>query len=153
GAPLLYYQWLHGGIPIPGETNSSIFIPAVQRGYTGEYSIVVRNNGGTITAVLGTLLLDESPVILQSPQAVPVLIDHTVRLDVTASGAVPLQYQWRLNGVEISGLNASTLILPRASPSDAGLYDVVVANDQGRATSAVTRLTVVVDPAFDVRRD
>lgn len=153
GAPILYYQWLHDGGTIAGETNSWLVVPEVQRSNTGQYSIIVSNNGGVTTGLVAILLLDESPVITQSPQALPVMVDYAARFDVTASGAVPLHYQWRFNGADLAGANGPTLVIPHARTNDAGSFDVVVANDQGGATSAVTRLTVVLDPVFDVRRD
>jgi hypothetical protein len=153
GAPILYYQWLHDGSAIAGETNSWLVVPDVQRSDTGQYSIIVSNNGGTTTGLVATLLLDESPIITSSPQALPVMMDCTARFDVVATGAVPLHYQWRFNGANLPGATGSTFVIPHVRTSDAGSYDVVVANDQGGATSAVARLAVVLDPVFDVRRD
>ena len=70
----------------------------------------------------------------------------TVGQDVTwtadATGSAPFTYQWRKNGVAIAGATAATLTLTNIQGTDAGTYDVVIANTAGSATSNVATLTV-----------
>ncbi len=54
---------------------------------------------------------------------------------VTASGAPPISYQWRLNSVDLPGATGPTLTFPSPQPSNAGSYDCVVHNNCGMATS------------------
>lgn len=61
---------------------------------------------------------------------------------VTASGVFPPSYQWRKDGVNISGATAATLNLPHAHLADAGGYDCVVSNVNGVLASSVATLTV-----------
>jgi hypothetical protein len=61
---------------------------------------------------------------------------------VTASGVFPPTYQWRKDGVNLSGATAATLNLPHAHLADAGGYDCVVSNVNGVLASSVATLTV-----------
>ncbi|MBC7369489.1 MAG: hypothetical protein H7343_22195, partial [Undibacterium sp.] len=63
----------------------------------------------------------------------------------TATGAGPLAYQWRRNGVALAGATSATLGLTATSVGDVGDYSVVVTNSLGAATSLAAALTV--DPS------
>jgi hypothetical protein len=65
---------------------------------------------------------------------------------VTATGTAPLTFQWRRNGTPRSGATASSLTLSSVQPTDAGSYDVVVANAAGSVTSSPAVLTVQSTP-------
>ena len=66
---------------------------------------------------------------------------------VTATGGAPLAYQWKKNGADISGANASTYITPATSMGDSGaVFAVAVSNSAGTATSSDARLTVTAAP-------
>ena len=61
---------------------------------------------------------------------------------VTATGAGPLSYQWRKDGVDISGATSSWLTIS-ATPSDNGAkFGVAVRNRSGSVASATATLTV-----------
>ena len=71
----------------------------------------------------------------------------------TISGALglgPISYQWRHSGANLPGRTSQTLVIPVASPADAGSYDVVVSNPAGSVTSAppAAVLTVINPPVF-----
>lgn len=65
-----------------------------------------------------------------------------------ATGTPPLTYRWRLNGStltdndRINGANATSLTISDIQSSDAGIYTVVVGNDDGSLTSAGATLTL-----------
>ncbi len=65
-----------------------------------------------------------------------------VSFRIEASGALPLAYQWRFNGVAIPNATDATLVLTNVQSTDAGGYKVVVTNSFGATTSIVARLTV-----------
>jgi hypothetical protein len=88
------------------------------------------------------------PIITGQPIAQPVHPGRGVSFSVDASGAKPLAYQWRKDGValadnnHISGANTAALTIHKARPSDAGQYDVVVSNMCGVAVSEPATLSV-----------
>ena len=59
-----------------------------------------------------------------------------------------MTYQWRKNGVAISGATAATLTFGSATTADAASYSVVVSNSGGSVTSANAVLTVQVPPSI-----
>ena len=62
--------------------------------------------------------------------------------EVTAGGAGPLTYQWRLDGANLPGATANTYAIPSATAADAGSYSVVVTNAAGAVTSSSALLAV-----------
>lgn len=83
-----------------------------------------------------------APVITTQPQSITVAQGNPASFSVTATGTPPLSYQWRKNGVNISGATNSTYTIPSVAPSHAGNYSVVVTNSAGSATSNNATLTV-----------
>lgn len=73
-------------------------------------------------------------------------------LSVAVIGSRPLSFQWRRDGVplvegpRVQGVAGSRLRIDPIESSDAGLYDVIVANTYGRMTSQAATVAVVVLP-------
>jgi hypothetical protein len=63
-------------------------------------------------------------------------------LNVAASGALPLAYQWYKDGGATAGATSAALAFGYLRLSDAGSYQVVVSNAYGAATSSVASLVV-----------
>jgi hypothetical protein len=82
------------------------------------------------------------PVISTQPQTQTVDANTPTTFSVTASGA-PLTYQWKFNGNIIPNATNSTYVIPSTSPTNAGLYTVVVSNPSGPVTSNPAQLTVL----------
>jgi hypothetical protein len=59
-----------------------------------------------------------------------------------ASGEPAPALQWRKDGRRSTGATEATLAIAQASPSDAGLYDVVASNPSGSAASERARVDV-----------
>ncbi len=83
-----------------------------------------------------------APFFTSQPATQTVTIGETATFSVTASGTPPLSYQWRLNGTNIVGAVADTLVLTNVQPSAAGTYSVVVSNYLGSAISSNATLVV-----------
>ena len=86
-----------------------------------------------------------APAITAQPPGKRVVVGSELSLGVTATGAAPLAYQWRLNGVALAGATGATLLIPAVKVADAGDYSVVITNALGAATSVAA--AVAVDPA------
>jgi len=74
----------------------------------------------------------------------------TATFTVTASGSVPLHYQWWFNPNTPVGGNSNSLVIAPATTNNAGNYFVVVTNAAGAVTSSVATLTIIppVPPAI-----
>ena len=79
------------------------------------------------------------PTITTHPVSQTVSPGANVTFSVTAAGSPPLQYQWLFNGSDLPGATSATLQLMNVQADDIGIYEVVVTNAAGTATS---------DPAF-----
>ena len=113
-------------------------------GAAGGYGDVFRLSGSGLPSPL--------PLIaIQPSNPPPTLTGFTATLSVVALGGAPLSYQWRHNGValsggdDFSGLDLATLTVDAASPGDAGTYSVVVSNFYGVTASSNAILTVLAD--------
>ncbi|MGH9762674.1 MAG: immunoglobulin domain-containing protein, partial [Blastocatellia bacterium] len=99
---------------------------------------------GTITIAGQTFTISQdcpTPVITASPVNQTMCVGSRAGLSVTASGR-NLTYQWRKNGVSISGARSQTFNIASVSANDAGQYDVVVSGDCGSVTSSQATLSV-----------
>jgi len=147
------FQWLQGGVPIPGATSSSFTIANVQPTNAGRYSVTIVNGGGTVTSAKATLTVYIPPAITTQPQSQTVIQgDHQKAVfSVAATGTAPLNYQWYLNGSPAGGGNNSTLTINNPQSNQAGNYMVVVKNNWGSVTSAVATLTIYVPPTIQTQ--
>ncbi len=82
-----------------------------------------------------------APGITTQPQNQTVAVGGTARFAVEATGTAPLSYQWRKDGANVAGTDA-TLTISNVQPGNAGNYTVVVSNGGGSATSLPATLTV-----------
>jgi uncharacterized delta-60 repeat protein len=83
------------------------------------------------------------PVITAQPINVIANAQQSATFTVTATGTPPLSYQWRKDGVNVTGATSASLTLSNVQTSQAGNYSVVITNDYGSATSSIASLTVV----------
>jgi PKD repeat protein len=84
-----------------------------------------------------------APVITTQPANQTVAAGQTATFSVVASGTAPLTYQWKKNGVAISGAISASYTTPSTTASDNGATFVcVVSNAVGIATSNPATLTV-----------
>ena len=89
-----------------------------------------------------------APQITTQPANQTVSVGQAATFSVVATGAAPLQYQWRKNGSAISGANGSSYPTPGAVSGDNGSsFTVVVTNTAGSMTSSAATLTVTAAAA------
>jgi endonuclease/exonuclease/phosphatase family metal-dependent hydrolase len=91
------------------------------------------------------------PGIVAQPQSVTVQQGGTANFTVSANGTTPLSFQWRLNGMELTGATTTSFSITNVQPADAGDYSVVVTNSAGSATSTNATLTVDSAPAISAQ--
>ena len=86
------------------------------------------------------------PGVLTQPTDQVATAGDNVSFSVTAAGTPPLSYQWRLNGTDLIGATAGSLVLTNVQPADAGSYSVLVSNNLAVAVSSNAVLTVNPPP-------
>lgn len=138
------YQWRFAGADLPGETNATLVRENITPDLAGDYSVRVSNPYGTIESSNATLsVLADFPTITQSPSNQTSWPGGIVNFSVGVTGSEPFSYQWRRNGVNISGATNAGLTLSSLVVTQAGNYSVIVSNQLGAVTSGSGVLTVV----------
>jgi Immunoglobulin domain/Immunoglobulin I-set domain len=113
----------------------------------------MRRMAGTILSLClflstSTVLADGPPTITSQPANRAVLEGQTATFSVAATGELPLSYQWRLNGFNltdggnISGSQTANLTVSNVSYANTGNYSVLVTNLAGATTSSNAALTI-----------
>ncbi len=84
-----------------------------------------------------------APVITMQPASQALTAGQGATFTVAATGTAPLSYQWKKNGVLISGATASSYSIGATTASDNGVaFTVTVSNSAGTTTSSPATLTV-----------
>ena len=83
------------------------------------------------------------PCITGQPQKVTVLPGQPAAFSVTATGAFPLSYQWRFDGVALAGATTPVLTIPAVGTTNTGAYSVLVTNAFGEALSTNAPLVLM----------
>jgi hypothetical protein len=138
------YQWFKDGMPLRGQTNSTLTLKDITVDQAGNYSVEVTDADGnkftsqtskvTVKAVL--------PEIVSQPGNVSIYETGKATMRVTVKGSGH-RYQWKKNGVNIPGETKNTLLLNDAILSDAGEYTVSITNSVGTVTSRAARLRIL----------
>ena len=139
------YQWKKSGVAIAGATSSSYSINPVSLADEGSYTVAITNSAGTALSNAAYLTVSSAavaPSITSQPAAAAAIVGGNATFSVTATGTSPFSYQWRKDGVAISGANGSSLSLSSVTLSEVGTYSVVVSNTAGSATSLGAYFTV-----------
>jgi hypothetical protein len=182
GTGPLAYQWLRNDAPIAGASGSTFTIAAVSAADAADYRVAITNVVSTSPVLSGvaTVSVLSPPVITKQPADLkldqwaaktvsganaPLTSEESQRqnasLELTVETAqdlppnAQLTYQWRKNGMPITGGTLATLKRDFLSVYDTGLYDVEVTEKLGSLLvgSTVSRQAVVVvheRPVFTV---
>jgi alpha-tubulin suppressor-like RCC1 family protein len=141
------YQWRFNGSALPGETNTSIIITNLGTNHAGAYSCRVNNIVSAVTSSSATLtVVGASPQFVSAPTNQTAGFGADVRWEVVVTGASPLSYVWRFNGMAISGATAPSLLISKVDTNDVGDYQVVVSNAFNSITSAPAHLSLRIPP-------
>jgi hypothetical protein len=95
------------------------------------------------------------PSITAQPSSRTVTAGQSASFSIATTGTAPLTYQWKRNGVAITGANSSNYSTAVTTSADNGAqFTAVVSNSAGTATSNVALLTVkaaVMVPSISVQ--
>ena len=140
----IFYQWYKDETPVSGANSSSYVTPPTTLGDNGSiFYCIVADSSGPVKSNNATLLVGEAPVVTDNPDDLTVTEGDQAIFSISATGTAPLQYQWRKDGVNISGATSATYIINSTTLSDNGTtYSCVVTNDYDIAISNNATLTV-----------
>ncbi|MFN7137923.1 MAG: immunoglobulin domain-containing protein, partial [Limisphaerales bacterium] len=146
------YRWFKDGEPlldndrITGSESATLEIIQLEASDSGEYTVQVSNDEGSVNSFPTPLVVTAPPVILLQPESQSPAIGTSATLSVKAGGAAPLQYQWTFNGTNLLNATNSSLTLNNIQGANSGSYRVLVSNVYGNVLSSNAVLTVVTDP-------
>ncbi len=141
----LNYQWLKNGNLIPGASQSTLILNNIQYSDTASYVCHIWNNCGEIYSNAGVLNINILPVITVQPNKTSSCLGDSETLYVVATGD-SLKYQWRLNGIDISGAIQSSITINPVTLANTGDYTCWVYNNCGGVLSNVATLSVNLVP-------
>ena len=136
----LSYQWKKNNTDIPGATSASYTIPNVTSASAGAYMVEVSNPVGSVNS--NTVYLNISVAVQPSPSGQLIATGAGCSLSVSANNATG--YQWRRNGVNISGANSSSYVINDLNAADSGSYAVQIINSASGGCANIVSNVVVV---------
>jgi parallel beta-helix repeat protein len=163
GQTPLFYQWslngtnLANNAHISGATNATVTVSNIVAGDEGNYQVVVTNSHGSAVSSNAALTVLVPAFIAIQPSNQVVTVSGNAAFGVVAGGTAPLSYRWSLNGAplsdggRVSGSVTANLNIADVQTSDNGSYQVMVTNNYGSVTSAVTLLSTTFGTAGVVR--
>jgi hypothetical protein len=112
----------------------------------GNYQVVLSGGGTSLVSNQVSLTVNAANVVpvtlVTQPAATTVDAGQSATFTASASGSLPLSYQWQKDNVDLSGATSATFTLPSAQAADAATYRVLVTNPAGTVTSNGALLTV-----------
>src|SRR2546426_537595 len=129
------YQVVVTNFAINGTTfmNSAAILSA-------ENDMNYNNNYASVTTTITNGCIP--PSILNNPAGSTNCAGIQVTLSALGNGTAP-RYQWRKDGIGIPGASSSAYTVSAPTTADTGLYDVVVTNLCGSATSSAASVAVL----------
>jgi hypothetical protein len=148
GTGSLGYQWRFNGVDLDLQNNSSLLLTNVALENSGDYSVEVRDEFGSVVSSNATLTVLVAPIVLRQPQPQAVMPGFPATFSVTVSNAtLPIGYQWfRAPGTTYTNIVLFTtncsFTIPSVQFSDAGNFRVIITNAAATNTSLFAALTV-----------
>jgi hypothetical protein len=142
----LQFRWLFNGDLLPQATGPTLEFSSILPEQAGEYSVVVYNAAGAVASSNATVSVVIAALITLQPQDYTVWPGSNVTFQVEATSGTPISYQWRKNGIELSGETNLTLSLTNVQRADEGLYDAIITDSVGSVFSRAAKLTLLIRP-------
>jgi outer membrane protein assembly factor BamB len=153
GTEPLSYRWLKDGVDltdggnVSGAKTATLTLANVQIPDAGDYTVVVSNAYGSVTSQAArlTVIACTPPVITLQPVSQTKCAGEPVAFSVAVTG-IDLTYQWRKDGVNISGATNSTYTIQSVAAGDAGSYDCLIDSACG---PPLTSGNLLANPGFE----
>jgi hypothetical protein len=143
------YEWRKDGVTLVTNRSNTYVVSPVTSASAGTYDVILRDDCNPSTAMAssagGRLTVSIAPTIVQQPSATRVICagqPDTLRVRAIATART---FQWRKDGVNISGATDSNYIIPNGIAAVIGNYDCVIS---GQCLPSVTSSICAVDVAF-----
>jgi len=131
--------------PVPAANATSYSDTGLSINTTYTYRLTATNAAGSSSASAGASATTDGapPNITQQPANTSVAAGQSATFTTTATGTPAPTFQWKLNGVNISGATGNSYSTPATIAADDGAsYTVVASNSQGTVTSNAAILSI-----------
>jgi endonuclease/exonuclease/phosphatase family metal-dependent hydrolase len=139
------------GVSFTESASGMTVVSYALRENTGEGALSLDNlRIGTTFADVYSGDSGQPPAITAQSQNQAVTNGASVTLSVTATGTLPLGFQWQFNGTNLPGATSSNLVLSEVTFAQSGFYTCVATNAASSVVSAPISLNVwsAATPAF-----
>jgi hypothetical protein len=133
GTPFITVEAVKYSSVAPWPTGADGFGLSLQRIVPGAYGNDPANWAASAPTPAGNFVGGTAPAITGQPSDRLVVYGNDVLLTAAANGSGPLHYQWRFNGVNLSGATNSILQLLNFQSGQVGTYNILVYNGGGYA--------------------
>jgi autotransporter-associated beta strand protein len=140
------YQWRLNSNPLAGATNDSLTLLNLQSNNAGTYDVVLSNADGSTNSSAAVLSVLRIPSVSSQPSTLMVPTGGVATFRVSATALLPITYQWRFNGSNISGATNASYTVASTQAGNGGTYDVVMTTSDGSVTSAQAQLVLISSP-------
>jgi uncharacterized repeat protein (TIGR03803 family) len=150
------YQWRQNGTNLTdggnlsGAATHTLMLSNITTANAATYSVIASNASGPVTSLDALLgVIASPPFITLQPTNQTLRPGMTATLSAAALGNLPLSYQWRKNGTNLtdagnlSGAATSTLTLSNVIEATSGTYSLMASNVLGSVSSTGAVLSVV----------
>ena len=136
GTATITYQWRKNGVDLPGETNSTLNLTAVDFFDNGTYTVVATNGIGSTTSASAVLTVTSGPIFTSQPPSLkPIALGGSASVLVKTVGSATIRYQWFKDSVLMPGKTSATLAFSNTQVVAEGTYFVRASNGQGATDS------------------
>ncbi len=149
----LMHQWRRNGANIDGKTQPTLVIDNSQAGNAGLYDVTITNAAKTITSAPARLSLRTAPAIISSPQSRYFDSGTAIVLEAIASGSPQPAFTWQRGTTAVTGQTSSfdvatgrtksTLTIPSAALTHAGIYKATAKNTASSAVTPEAKIFVI----------
>jgi hypothetical protein len=144
------FQWRRNDIDILNANDNILQLDNLQLSDNGRYNVLVYNVNESISSQYVMISVTNlssiiSPSIISQPVGYTGRVGDNHTLLTSASGDLPLYYQWRRDELNILNANNNFLVLNNLQLSNNGYYDVIITNSAGQiiSTKALVNVTNV----------
>ncbi|WP_298239272.1 LamG-like jellyroll fold domain-containing protein [uncultured Algibacter sp.] len=155
------YQWykspggaVSNSANITGATSNILTFNMTTTSDAGSYYVIVSGDNACASATSNTVSLNVNQVITitDQPDDATLCEGSDITFTVAATGSIA-SYQWRKDGVNISGATGTSYTINNINASDDANYDVVISSPGGlcsAAYSSIVHLTVTEIPTASI---
>ncbi len=139
--PAFTYAWTS----TPSGFTSTAQNPIVNPSVSTTYNVVVSSASGcSASSSVGVNVTSDAVITTQPVAPAPICQGGTTTLTVVATGP-GLTYQWKLNGVDVSGATSASYVITNAAVAQSGDYTVLITPSCGNSATS-NPVSLLVNP-------